>query len=250
MTVQTRTVDYEHEGAQLAAFVAWDDAAKQPRPAVMIAHAFSGRGPLECDKATALAELGYVGIALDNYGRGVLGKNPQESGALMAPFLKDRDLLLGRLMAGLEMTRRLPQVDAGQVAAMGFCFGGLCALDLARSGVDLRGVISFHGLFTPPATAQQQRIRAKVLVLHGWDDPMATPDKVLELAEELTAAGADWQIHAYGNTMHAFTNPAANDAERGTVYKPEADRRSWQSLLAFLAEVFAGAATQPGGKSQ
>lgn len=239
MTVRTRNVNYEHEGQLLEAYVAWDDDAGLPRPAVMIAHAFSGRGPLECAKAEALAELGYVGIALDNYGKGILGKNPAESGALMAPFLKDRPLLQARLLAGLEMTRNLPEVDDSKVAAIGFCFGGLCVLDLARIGADLKGVASFHGLFAPPGNTGGVGIKAKVLVLHGWDDPMATPEKVLQLAEELTAAGADWQIHGYGNTMHAFTNPAANDSGRGTVYQPDADRRSWQSLLAFLDEIFA-----------
>lgn len=238
MTVQTRKVDYEHEGQLLEAYVAWDDAVAEPRPAIMIAHAFSGRGPLECAKAEALANLGYVGIALDNYGKGVLGKNPEESSALMAPFLQDRAFLQGRLLAGLDMTRSLPEVDAANVAAMGFCFGGLCVLDLARIGADLKGVASFHGLFTPPGNTDGRRIKAKVLVLHGWDDPMATPDRVLQLADELTAGGADWQIHGYGNTMHAFTNPAANDAGRGTVYQADADRRSWQSLLEFLREIF------------
>lgn len=239
MTVRTRNVDYEHEGQLLEAYVAWDDADPKPRPAVMIAHAFSGRGPLECAKAEALAEQGYVGIALDNYGKGVLGKNPEQSSALMAPFLQDRELLQGRLLAGLEMARKLPEVDSSNVAAIGFCFGGLCALDLARIGADLRGVASFHGLLAPPGNTKGVAITAKVLVLHGWDDPMATPEKVLQLAEELSAAGADWQIHGYGNTMHAFTNPAANDASRGTVYQADADRRSWQSLLAFLDEIFA-----------
>lgn len=245
MTVQTRAVEYEHEGQLLEAYVAWDDEIKRPLPAVMIAHAFNGRGPLECAKADALARLGYVGVALDNYGKGVLGKNPQESGGLMEPFLADRALLQRRMQAGLEMTRGLPEADSAKVAAIGFCFGGLCVLDLARIGADLGGVASFHGLLTAPGNTKGRAIKAKVLVLHGWDDPMATPDKVVQLAEELTEAGADWQIHGYGNTMHAFTNPAANDAARGTVYQPDADRRSWQSLLAFLNDVFATEAAKP-----
>jgi dienelactone hydrolase len=121
---------------------------------------------------------------------------------------------------------------------MGFCFGGLCVLDLARTGTDLLGVASFHGLFSPPGNTEGNRILAKILVMHGWDDPMATPDQVVGLAEELTAMGADWQIHGYGNTVHAFTNPTANDVAYGTVYDADADRRSWQNLQLFLAEIF------------
>jgi dienelactone hydrolase len=121
---------------------------------------------------------------------------------------------------------------------MGYCFGGLCVLDLARSGADVLGVASFHGLFHKPGNTEGNKISAKVLVLHGWDDPMAKPAQVIELAEELTKSGADWQIHGYGNTLHAFTNPAANDPAHGTVYNADADRRSWQSLQLFLADIF------------
>jgi dienelactone hydrolase len=132
-----------------------------------------------------------------------------------------------------------PEVDAKRLAAMGYCFGGLTVLDLARSGADVRGVVSFHGLFNAPETSAGASISAKVLCLHGYDDPMVPPESVLALAAELTAAGADWQIHAYGNTLHAFTNPAANDPGFGAVYNADADRRSAQALNDFLAEVMA-----------
>jgi dienelactone hydrolase len=124
------------------------------------------------------------------------------------------------------------------VAAIGFCFGGLCVLDLARTGEDLAGIVSFHGLFGSPGNTAGNTIRAKILVCHGWDDPMATPDQVLGLAEELTGQGADWQMHAYGKTMHAFTNPEANDPGFGTVYSERADRRSWAAMTNFLNEIF------------
>ena len=155
----------------------------------------------------------------------------------MSPFMEDRALLQGRMIAALETVRQQPEVDAARVAAIGFCFGGLCVLDLARSGADLNGVVSFHGLFMPPGNSNAKKIRAKVLVLHGYDDPMATPEQMLGLANELTLAEADWQIHAYGGTVHAFTNPVANDPGFGTVYKEAADRRSWQSMGNFLEEV-------------
>ena len=156
----------------------------------------------------------------------------------MQPLLEDRSLLQRRMTLALEQIRKQKEVDSSRVAAMGFCFGGLCVLDLARTGSDVLGVASFHGLFKPPGNTDGNKILAKVLVMHGWDDPMVKPDQVISLAEELTAMGADWQIHGYGNTLHAFTNPAANDVAHGTVYDADADRRSWQNLQLFLAEIF------------
>ncbi len=237
MGIQTRSIDYSHNGVPLEGILAWDDALAGPRPAVLVSHAWAGRDAFAVGKARALAELGYAGFALDMYGNGLVGSGPEENAKLMGPFMDDRALLQGRQLAALDAVRRQPEVDAGRVAAMGFCFGGLCVLDLARTGADLRGVASFHGLLTPPGNTEGNRIKAKVLVLHGYDDPMAPPEQVLELASELTLGGADWQIHAYGNTVHAFTNPQANDPGFGTVYKAEADRRSWQALKNFLAEV-------------
>lgn len=239
MTTQVKTdaVQYRHEQTVLDGFLAYDLTADAPQPAVMIAHAWGGRDEFVCDKARRLAELGYAAFALDMYGQGVLGSNPDENARLMAPFIENRALLQARMIAALETVQKLPQVDSARIAAMGFCFGGLCVLDLARTGAELRGVISFHGLFDPPGNTAGQRIKAKVLALHGYDDPMVPPQKLLALAEELTAAGADWQIHAYGRTMHAFTNPRANDPAFGTVYDATADRRSWQSMQNFLAEV-------------
>ena len=219
--------------------MAWDDAASGERPGVMIAHAWAGRGEFECRKARDLAAMGYVGFALDLYGKGVLGSSPEENAGLMQPFLDNRAKLQRRMTQALELTRSQEPVDASRVAAMGFCFGGLCVLDLARTGADLRGVVSFHGLFHPAPNISGRKIRAKVLALHGWDDPMAMPDQVAALGRELTAAGADWQIHAYGRTTHAFTNPAANNPAAGTVYSASADRRSWQALRNFLSETLA-----------
>ncbi|MFO1417671.1 MAG: dienelactone hydrolase family protein [Methylotetracoccus sp.] len=237
MTIRTTTVDYHHADTLLEGFFAYDDARGQPLPAVMIAHAWGGRDDFVCAKARRLAESGYAAFALDMYGKGVLGSGPDENARLMNPFMQDRALLQARIGAALEAVRTLPQVDPTRIAAMGFCFGGLCVLDLARTGADLRGVISFHGLFIPPGNTAGRRISAKVLALHGHDDPMVPPDHVAALATELTDAGADWQIHVYGGTVHAFTNPRANDPGFGTVYNAAADHRSWQSLQSFLAEV-------------
>ena len=237
MSIQTRTIDYAHAGAALEGYFAYDGRRAQPLPGVLIAHAWGGRDEFVCAKARKLAELGYAALALDMYGKGVLGSGPEENGKLMQPFMADRALLQGRMLAALDALRAQPEVDGKRAAAFGFCFGGLCVLDLARTGADLRGVASFHGLFVPPGNTAGRQVKAKVLVLHGFDDPMAPPEQMVALGRELTEAGADWQIHAYGNTVHAFTNPVANDRSFGTVYDETADRRSWQSLKEFLAEV-------------
>jgi dienelactone hydrolase len=238
VAIQTQTVEYKDGDVLLEGYLAWDDTNTDRRPGVLIAHAWSGRSEFEEGKAESLAELGYAGFALDLYGKGMRGSNAEENTALMQPLLDERITLQRRMTLALEQIRKQEIVDASRVAAMGFCFGGLSVLDLARTGADLSGVASFHGLFNSPGNTANNRINASVLVMHGWDDPMAKPDQVLALAEELTAMGADWQIHGYGNTMHAFTNPAANDPEFGTVYNERADRRSWQSLQLFLAEIF------------
>ena len=238
MAIQTRLIEYKDGDVLLEGYLAWDDTNGDQRPGILISHAWAGRSEFEEDKAESLAELGYAGFAIDLYGKGVRGSNAEENSALMQPLLDDRATLQRRMKLALEQVRKQEVVDPSRVAAMGFCFGGLSVLDLARTGADLAGVASFHGLFNAPGNTGGNRISAKVLVMHGWDDPMATPDQVLSLADELNEMGADWQIHGYGNTMHAFTNPAANDPGFGTVYNAQADRRSWQSLQLFLAEIF------------
>jgi dienelactone hydrolase len=238
MSIQSRTIAYKDGKTELQGYLAWDDAAAGTRPGVMVSHAWAGRSDFENGKAEKLAKLGYVGFAIDNFGKGILGKSKEENSALIQPFLQDRKMLQRRLQNALDVMKGFDEVDDARVAAIGFCFGGLCVLDLARSAADVNGVISFHGLFGPPGNTAGNKIKAKVLVLHGWDDPMATPDQVVSLGEELSGMGADWQIHGYGNTMHAFTNPDANDPAFGTVYDANADRRSWDTMQGFLSEIF------------
>ena len=206
-------------------------------PIVLIAHAWAGQGAFERGIADQLAALGYVGFAVDVYGKGRRGASPEENEALMTPLLEDRAELQSRLAAALATARRMENADTSRIAAIGYCFGGLCVLDIARMGANIKGVVSFHGLFTPADNIPKPQIRAKVLALHGWDDPMAKPDTVLALSEELTRAGADWQLHAFGNTMHAFTNKQANMPEMGMAYSADADRRAWQLMINFLKEV-------------
>ena len=236
--IKEELVEYEHNGTVLEGFLAYDDSRPGERPGVMISHAWAGRGEFECNKARKLAELGYAGFALDLYGKGVLGSGPEENQKLMAPFLEDRALLQSRLTRSLETMGKQAVVDNERTAAIGFCFGGLCVLDLARIGTAIRGVASFHGLFIPPGNTGETKIKARVLALHGNDDPMAPPESVLALEKELTQAGADWQIHVYGNAMHSFTNPEADNPQMGTVYNEIADKRSWVTLKNFLEEIF------------
>ena len=156
----------------------------------------------------------------------------------MQPFLDNRSKLQSRIIAALDALKAQEEVDDDNIVAMGYCFGGLCVLDLARTGTPLNGVASFHGLLQPPGNTDGNKIQTKVLILHGNDDPMAPTDHVVAIQQELSAAGADWQLHNYGNTMHAFTNPQANDPDFGTVYNEMADKRSWRSLMQFLDEAF------------
>ncbi len=238
MALIENTVTYRDGEVALEAFFAFDDSLPGRRPAVLISHAWGGRDNFVADKARKLAELGYVGFALDMYGKGVLGTSKDENAKLMQPFMEDRAKLQRRMKAALAAVKQLPGVDDQKIAAMGFCFGGLCVLDLARTEADIKGVVSFHGLLGAPDNTQGNKIKAKVLAMYGYDDPMVPPKQVLAFQEEMTQAGADWQFVTYGHTVHAFTNPVANDPDFGTVYKADADRRSWLAMQNFLAEIF------------
>jgi len=229
-------IEYRDGETLLEGFLCCDEALPGPRPAVIINHAWEGRNEFVERKARRLAWQGYACFALDNFGKGRRGTTAEECSALMTPFMNDRRMLLKRLQAGLATVAALPIVDSRRIAAIGFCFGGLCALDLARSDAEIRGAVSFHGLLKPSGFTEP-KVRAKVLMLHGYDDPMAPPEDVLAVAKELTAADADWQLHAYGQTVHAFTNPKAQSRAGGMQYDETADRRSWHALEEFLAEV-------------
>jgi len=239
MAIVSNTVAYLDGDVLLEGFFAFDDALTGRRPTVLINHTWAGRDEFVAGKAKKLAELGYVGFAVDMYGKGVLGANPDENMKLMQPFMADRGMLQQRMKAALAAVKLMPWVDDSKIAAIGFCFGGLCSLDLARTGVDIKGVVSFHGLLVPPpGNALVNSIKAKILALHGHDDPLVPAEQMLAFEQEMTDAGADWQLHSYGNTMHGFTNPLANDPIFGALYQPDADRRSWIAMQNFLTEIF------------
>jgi dienelactone hydrolase len=238
--IRTETVEYSEGGDIFEGFVAWDAARPGRRPAVLIAHDWAGLLDASRERAKKLAELGYVGFALDAYGKGSRGTPGADNSALLNPMLADRALLRRRLLAAVEASKSQGATDPDRIGAIGYCFGGLCVLDLARANAPgLRGVVCFHGIYAPPGLGEQSPIRSKVLVCHGWDDPFTPPAATVGLAKELTDAKADWQIHAYGHTVHAFTSEGANNPAIGAKYDATADRRSFASMTAFLEEAFA-----------
>lgn len=238
MSIVTTLIEYSSNGLSCQGVVAYDDGSSSKRPLVLVAHDWSGRNAFAEEKAHYLASLGYIGFAIDMYGHGRLGQTNEEKSALMQPLMQDRAVLLARIKAAYDAGCALPLVDATKTGAIGFCFGGLCVLDLARSGTPLSGVVSVHGLLTPPLPRASVDVRAKVLALHGYDDPMVTGNTVLAFADEMTAAKADWQIHMYGHTMHAFTNPLAHDVNLGLVYNERAKKRAFESMSHFFREIF------------
>lgn len=234
-------LEYSDGETALQAAVAYSAADRAP--AVLIAHAWAGRGGPEHSVAKRLAELGYVGIAIDVFGKGVAGDPAGDNTHLISPWLSDREALLRRLQAAVTFARQLDRVDSSAVAAIGYCFGGLCVLDLARGSTEgLAGVVSLHGMLDGNSLSHPAPIGAKVLVEHGWLDPLAPPEKVLAFADEMKGRKADWQFHAHGNAMHAFSSEGANSPENGIAYNADADRRSWISTVSFLAELFGKAA--------
>ena len=226
-------------GGQTLDHVVVHDGSGEVRPTVLIIPTVMGVQPLEIGMAEKLVALGYHAVVADLFGkrfRPVIDRG--EAFAAMGELREDRTALRNQLLAVLAEVEKREHVAKGKVAVIGFCFGGQCALDVARSGADVAGVASFHGLFDPPGLPAQT-IKAKVVAFHGWEDPMVPPEAVEALGKELTEGGADWQIHAYGNVGHGFTNPKAHEIGiQGVEYNEAAARRSWANLELFLAEIF------------
>ena len=230
-------VDYRAGDLACQAYVARPEGPG-PHPVVLVAPTVRGPTHLEHRKADALAAEGYLAFVIDHYGKDQRDLGERAFG-LMNALLADRAKLRRQLLDALETASGLDGADAGRVAVIGYCFGGLCALDLARTGTDrLKGAVSVHGVFSRPDLGEQPPIKARVLVLHGWDDPLAPPEEVLALTRELTDAGADWQLHAYGHTVHGFTNPEAA-VEGRVLYNADADRRANAAMSYFLREALA-----------
>lgn len=237
--LKTEYIEYRDGDTVLEAYVAYDEDATGKQPCVLIGHDWTGRRNYACAAAERMADLGYVGFAVDVYGKGIFGTEGDVEGnsALMMPFVDDRTLLRRRMQAALVAARALSQVDDSNVGAIGYCFGGMAVLELARSGADVKGVASVHGLLGQ-GDASNHDIQASVLCLHGHEDPMVPPEQVLAFETEMTAAQVDWQLHVYGATKHAFTNPAANNPDFGAVYSQTANIRAEQALANFFRALF------------
>jgi len=217
--------------------VALNTSSNAKRPCVLIAHAWDGPNEQVRAKASDLAHMGYLGFVLDVYGKGLRGGASDDNSELMAPYIADRALLRRRLLAALVTAKLHPFTDPNRIAVIGYCFGGLCALDLARAAPpELRAAVSVHGSLDAPQFSSARTITAKVLVIHGWKDPLAPQQDVLTLTRELSDAGCDWQMILYGQAAHAFTNVAANNHSGGIAYDETADRRSWAATCSFLQE--------------
>lgn len=241
MAIIRQTLVYDGPGGPFEGVAAWDDALEGPRPAVLVVPNILGQKEADNQKAEALAALGYVALAADLFGQGKRKTFQSDNVAeYMNELNADRALLRDRLDAALAALKALSQADGDKAAAIGFCFGGKCVLDMARAGLDVRGIVSFHGVYDRPDYANVAPIAAKLLVCHGWEDPLCPPDATVALAQELTESGADWQLHAYGHAGHAFTDIDRKGGDNPAVaYEPRADRRSWQAMRNFLEEVFA-----------
>lgn len=238
--VQSKTIEYKDGDVVLEGYLAYDDSFQGKRPGVLVVHEFMGLGDYAKMRADQLAKLGYVAFALDMFGKGVRPKDRQEAGALAGKFYKDRQLMRQRALAGLKQLQGFELTDASRMAAIGYCFGGSCALELARSGAAIAGVVSFHGNPENPTPEDAANIKAKVLLLHGGSDPVVPMERVNLFIEEMTKAGTDFQVIIYSGAVHAFTNPASgNDPSKGAAYDEKADHRSWEAMKQFFGEIFA-----------
>ena len=237
--MQARDIDYRCEGVNLRGYLALDDNATGPRPGVLVFHEGLGLGEFAMERARRLAGLGYVALAADMFGDRRQASNLQEVATLVGGLRAEPEKLRARGRAALAVLAAMPQVDAGRVAAIGFCFGGSVVLELAREGADLKAVVSFHGVLATKMPAQPGRVKASVLVCTGVDDPLAPPEQVADFENEMRAGGVkDWQVIAYGNTLHGFTNPAADGSMmRTALYNEQADRRSGASMRSLFDEV-------------
>ena len=241
LDVKQKLVEYKDGDTVLEGVLVFNAAAKPTAkaPGIIVVPDWLGVGPFAVERAARLAGMGYIAFVADIYGKGVRPTNPQEAGAQAGKYKNDRALLRSRVNAALAVLRDQPGCDAGRLAAIGFCFGGTTVLELARSGAPVAGVASFHGGLDSPTPADAKKIRGKVLVMHGADDPHVPAAEVAAFQEEMRGAGVNWEFIAYGDAVHSFTNPhAGTDKAKGAAYNEQADRRSWQALTAFLHELF------------
>ena len=237
--LKTETVEYKAGDTTLKGFLAYDDASTDKRPAVIIVHEWWGITDYTKRRAHDVASLGYVAFVADMFGDGKTAKDAKEAAALSGAIKNDLKTGMARAQAAMDFVKQHPQVDANRIAAMGYCFGGTVSLEMARAGMPLLGVVSFHGALQTKNPAEEGKLKAKVLACHGADDPMVPHEEVLGFAKEMQDAKADWSLVVNGNAVHSFTNPDADKHNiPGVKYNAEADRRSWEAMKDFFNEIF------------
>ncbi|HEX9997641.1 MAG TPA: dienelactone hydrolase family protein [Abditibacterium sp.] len=235
----TKNVEYSQGGQILEGFLAYDDAFNGKRPGVLIGHQWKGLGEYEKRRARMLAQMGYIAFALDIYGKGIRPKSPAQARVQATKYRSNRPLLRERARAAVIALRKQPNVDEARLAMIGYCFGGGTALELARSGADLRGFVSFHGNLDTPNPSLAKNIKGKILILHGAIDPAVKPESIKSFHDEMEAANVDYQFISYSGAVHSFTEKeAGNDISKGSAYNERADKRSWQAMKTFFNEIF------------
>lgn len=237
--VKTEQISYKHGNVVLHGFLAYDDAVTERRPGVIVVHEWWGLNDHARESAKALAELGYVGFAIDMYGGGKNAGDQKEAAALSGIYKNDRALMRGRANAGLRTLKQNPRVDGSKIAAIGYCFGGTVVLEMARAGLDVDGVVSFHGGLGTPEPSDAKNIKGRVLALCGADDPYVSDEENANFEEEMRKAKVDWQRNIYGGAVHGFTNPAnGTNNSKGAAYNEKAAERSWEAMKLFLGDLF------------
>lgn len=236
--IKIETIIYSDSDITCEGTICYDDEISGTKPGVLIAPTIRGHTNFEVEKAVELAKLGYVGFVVDMYGKDTRTEDPEKNRAMMNELNSDRSLLLKRILLALETLKNYEQVDKNKLGGIGFCFGGKCVLDLVRANAEIRGVVSFHGVYDKPPQENNSPIKSSVLVLHGWDDPLNPPAQTVDLAKELTERKADWQILSFGNTGHSFTYPKANMPESGLIYNEVSNHRAWRAMQNFFEEIF------------
>jgi len=237
--IVSKTIEYKQGDTVLEGLSVYDDALQGKRPAVLVVHQWKGLGDYEKKRAEMLARLGYNVFAADIYGKGIRPQTVQAATAEAGKYKTDRALLRARVNTALEVLRSHELTDPRRMAAIGYCFGGTTILELARSGADIAGVVSFHGGLSSPTPGDAKNIKANVLVLHGADDPNVPPKEVAAFEDEMRNGVVDWQLVAYGGVVHSFTDwNAGDDNSKGAAYNKRADQRSWEAMKQFFAELF------------
>jgi dienelactone hydrolase len=235
----TKMIEYKQGDTTLEGYLAYDDSLSGKRPGVLVVHQWLGLTDYEQNRAVMLANLGYVAFCADIYGKGVRPQSTKEAGTEATKYKTDRALLRLRVKAGLEELKKCEFVDTKRVAAIGYCFGGTTVIELARSGAELNGIVSFHGGLDSPTPADGKNIKCKMFVCHGADDPFETPADLAAFEKEMRDANVDWRLIKYGGAVHSFTQPmAGHDNSKGAAYNERADKRSWQDMKQFFGEIF------------